>query len=365
MVTYLRDVTDALKRMGRQVVHLCVGKHLAPAGSMDEGWFARPGTGIRQDRHAEEAIVALLAEIGPSVLHFHGIEHVMRPRFLDRLARRWPSAITLHDVGRFCPKGTRLRRDRSICLRGQGVGCVASGCFLPQGVSDLKRLALASARNRALSAMGRIICPSAYIADLARAHGIPADRLRVLHNFSRFPERNETRSGEGRLLFVGRMEPEKGFDHLVAALQALDDLSWHLTAIGIGSLRAMGEQALPADRVTWRDPVTPDDLDAAYLDADLLVLPYVQPESFGMVGIEALSQGCPVVGFPAGGAAEWMRTEFGAEPVSQNDTAALAAAIRRHLIAPPTPPRHPWTNSADSHAAALAALYDEVRAHHA
>ncbi len=365
---YLSGLTDALRDTGHEVVHLALGRDLARAGSRDEGWLTRPCRGVRRSRALEADILDLLQDLDPGALHFHGVDFVMPPAFLQQIARRWPTVATLHDVGMFCPKRTRMRRDDSVCGLRRGAVCLATRCFRPfQGaspISELVNMALANRRIAAFSDIGRIVCPSRYIADLAQLHGMPADRMRVVPNFSRFPRRHSERPGDRQILFVGRMEREKGFELLIRTLGQLGDLRWHLTAIGAGPLRDLATERLGQGRVTLLDPVAPEALDNAYRAADLLVLPYLMPESFGMVGVEALSQGCPVIGFPVGGAGDWMTPQYGAIPVTPGDVGALANAIRDALDAPPEPSTADWPFGIAAHASRMAAIYDEARLEH-
>ncbi len=368
VVSYLIDIAEALRDAGHTVIQLAVGKDLPPEGSADEGWITRPASGVRRNHAEETEITDLLRGVSPDVVHFHGIDYVMHPALRHHLSQSWPTVLTLHDVGLFCPKGTRLRRDQTECTLRRGAICLASGCHRPWQTDDMKgsllNLALATRRLAACGAPARIVCPSRYIADLGAQHGLPQDRLRVVHNFSRFAPQRPPRPNTGQLLFVGRMERTKGFDILIDALQRLPDVPWHLHAIGFGSLRDSATSQLGSDRVTITDPLPLQDLPQQFQNADMIVLPYKQPESFGMVGVEALSQGCPVLGFPAGGAAEWMRPEFGATPVRSPSAAALAQAIRDALETPPVLPDAPWPFTLQAHVAQLEAVYNEARAHH-
>ena len=118
------------------------------------------------------------------------------------------------------------------------------------------------------------------------------------------------------LLFVGRMEPLKGGDVLLEALpRAAARLSRPitLTLAGDGSLRLEWEararrvcshnSAITVNFTGWlgRPAMT-----ALFAASDLLVVPSLWPEPFGLIGPEAGMLGLPVAAFAVGGIAQWL-----------------------------------------------------------
>ena len=109
---------------------------------------------------------------------------------------------------------------------------------------------------------------------------------------SRFP-------GKNILLSVGRLVPYKGYDYLIEAMQYLPD-TCHLVIGGTGPLQQQLENRVAAlqlqDRVTLLGYVPDEDLPAWFTACDVFVLPSVmKTEAFGIVQIEAMSCGKPVV----------------------------------------------------------------------
>lgn len=149
----------------------------------------------------------------------------------------------------------------------------------------------------------------------------PAD-FHVLPNAIALPPPPETRPPRApgrpaRLLFVGRAdEPRKGFAVLQAALQQLE-----ATDPGAFVLDAIG-------RGTPRGEVSAAELSAAWTSADLCVVPSLGGESFGLVALEALAHGVPVVATRIRGYAGWLDGAGVGALVPPGDAPALAAAIR-------------------------------------
>lgn len=159
----------------------------------------------------------------------------------------------------------------------------------------------------------------------------PAKYELVPHGI-RLPPANEMRPlrppGEPvRLLFVGRAdEPRKGFAVLREAFRQLT-----CEHPGCYALTVVGpNEALATDRsITWRGKLTEPELRAAYAGADIVVVPSLGGESFGLVALEALAHGVPVVASRIHGYAEWLDGTGTGELVPPGEAAALAAAIRR------------------------------------
>jgi rhamnosyl/mannosyltransferase len=106
-----------------------------------------------------------------------------------------------------------------------------------------------------------------------------------------------TDAGQHVLLFVGRLVPYKGVDVL---LRAMVGIPARLVIIGDGPLRGeLGQLASDlgvADRVRFAGTLSDPEVVAHYHACDMLVLPSVtRAEAFGMVQIEAMACGKPVI----------------------------------------------------------------------
>jgi len=150
-------------------------------------------------------------------------------------------------------------------------------------------------------------------------------------------EEIRSQSGGPIVLFVGRLVPYKGVDVL---LDAMRSISAALVLVGDGPLRQelqrKAESAGIADRVRFAGEVTAEELAALYRACELVVLPSVtRQEAFGVVQIEAMARGKPVVSTRVGTGVDWVNLdgETGLV-VPPGDAAALGAAIDRLLRDP-------------------------------
>jgi glycogen synthase len=123
------------------------------------------------------------------------------------------------------------------------------------------------------------------------------------------------------LLFVGRLDPRKGADVALAALE-------HLPPQATLTLAGPGEADSGA-RVRALGPVPQSDLPYVYAAADVVLFPSRWEEPWGLVPLEAMGLGRPVVATATGGSAEYLRDGVNALVVERDDPAAVAEAVRR------------------------------------
>ena len=132
------------------------------------------------------------------------------------------------------------------------------------------------------------------------------------------------------VLFVGRLVPYKGVDVL---LRAARNVRARIVIVGEGPLRpALEQQAREleiADRTEFAGNATAEELSALYNACDLLVLPSVtRAEAFGMVQLEAMSCGKPVISTDLPSGVPWVNQQgVTGLTVPPGDAPALASAI--------------------------------------
>jgi len=145
----------------------------------------------------------------------------------------------------------------------------------------------------------------------------------------------QTRYGSPLWLCVGRLIYYKGLHVALAALRAVPGT---LLVIGTGpleaDLRAKAAELGVADRVVFHGHATSEQLVGAYYAATALWFPSIaRSEGFGLVQVEAMASGCPVINtaIPGSGVPWVCRHEQEGLTVPVNDPSALAAAAHRIL----------------------------------
>jgi glycosyltransferase involved in cell wall biosynthesis len=273
--------------------------------------------------------------------------------------RIWANAARLADVVRENDISILHARSRApawsawLAARRTGARFVATYHGIYNAKGALKR------RYNAIMTKGdAIIANSAYTADhVVKEHGTARDRITVIPrgididlltpgNVS--PERIEAIRTGWRLepakpviLLPGRLTRWKGQLDFIAALARLPDRNWQAVMAGDAQARD-GYVAALNDAVAAaglgphvRIPGHCSDMPAAFMVADVIVAPSIEPEAFGRVAVEAQAMGRPLVASRLGAQTETVRdgeTGFLVEP---GNSGALAAGIVQALAQSP------------------------------
>ena len=142
---------------------------------------------------------------------------------------------------------------------------------------------------------------------------------------------------DGRLLFtVRKLGPRYGLDMAIRAIAPLARAGRCTFMIaGDGPLRphlaALVQQLGAADGIRFSGALDEDQLSLAYQAADLFLLPTSALECFGLVVLEALAFGCPVLSTDAGAIPELMRSILPDFVVPVGDSATLRVKTEAFL----------------------------------
>lgn len=149
--------------------------------------------------------------------------------------------------------------------------------------------------------------------------------------------------GDANILFVGRIEPLKGVDTLLRAMSILQERhpqaieNTCLAIVGgdpwtddldteMGRLQQLRQELGIHDLVTFLGAKDQDVLPYYYAGAEMVVMPS-HYESFGMVALEAMAMGTPVIASEVGGLAHLVQHGVNGYHVPSRDPEALAARI--------------------------------------
>jgi len=258
---------------------------------------------LAPDPPAIRRTLEVLASERPDILHLHE-PLVPGPALTALLAGNVPTVGTFHASGRV-PAYVWLR---------PGVRAVARRIGLRTAVSPEAR-ALA---ERWLGGACHVLPNGVEIERFAKAG--------ELH----LPPPSISGAAEGRaILFVGRHEPRKGLEVLLEAFRHLDRDAV-LWVVGEGpNTSALAASAPPG--VEWLGRVGDDELAQRLRAATLFCAPSLHGESFGVVLLEAMAAGTPVIASDISGYRDVARDGKEAVLVPPGDPAALADGLRRVL----------------------------------
>ena len=344
-----RDVAVRLAERGHDLAVLCADTRLpgvADATDVHEAavhrrlqiylrdgelWSpsVRARLGIERDNQA--ALTAALDAHRPEVVSvWHmgamslGLLKTLRRRGIPMVfaaCDEWPAYETKLDAWARLWRGSRWRAMAGRAVeRITGVPTVVTelgtaGAYL--WVSDLTRsrvVANSSWRFPLSAIVGSGI--DTRVFPIASAGGRPSDR----------PWR-------WQLLYAGRFDPRKGIETVVRALAHLPPQA-RLRLCGKGGAPEQARLEAIAQELGVRERITFEDLDRptlalAYRDADAVVFPSEWEEPFGLVPVEAMACGTPVLATRTGGSAEFLFDEQNCLYFPPRDAVALAEALRR------------------------------------
>jgi glycosyltransferase involved in cell wall biosynthesis len=214
-----------------------------------------------------------------------------------------------------------------------GLGALSSGRPAVSTVHNTRGDGAArDALLRALPRRNLYVGVSPAASDFAIDAGAPVGSVRCIPNgidLGRFPSSPWTAGPPWRLLFVGRLTRQKGVDRLIRAMVGLESVS--LEIVGEGeeevALRTLArELGVPVTFSGWVPDVA-----HRYADAHLLVLPS-RWEGFGLVAVEAMAAGRPVLGCAVDGLADVLG-EVGI-CIEGEGVEGLRQSIKAALLAP-------------------------------
>jgi phosphatidyl-myo-inositol alpha-mannosyltransferase len=194
--------------------------------------------------------------------------------------------------------------------------------------------------RRVLSHLAAAVAVSEAAAEYhAAALGVAARRFRIVPNGVDLARFDGARPLEGlhdpgvpTLAFVGRLEPRKGLEILIRAFTRLkaDRPDLRLLVVGEGPERERCQALLPARLradVVFLGRVDVEELPGCYAAADVYVSPALGGESFGIVLLEAMAAGRPVVASDLPGYRSVLRDGLQGCLVPPNDPVALATTL--------------------------------------
>ncbi len=278
----------------------------------------------------------LIAAFAPDILFLHKVED---PARVAELARRYPTVRMVHDHDLVC-----LRRHKyfpltgRVCDRAAGAACYFNLCCLQRAAPGstllvtLKGLGEVKAAIRAHREVRRLMVGSRWMERELVMNGLAPERVVIVPPIpaALAQARPVPPSPEPEVLYVGQVIRGKGVDLLLKALAGVPG-DWHATVVGTGhhldACRALAGGLKIADRVTFAGWVPHVALEPYYARAAVCVVPSRWPEPFGMVGVEAMARGRPVVAFAVGGIPDWLADGVTGILAPEGDTVALGTAI--------------------------------------
>ena len=195
--------------------------------------------------------------------------------------------------------------------------------LLGQGFDALNVYLRKRIEKKVLASAERIIVLSEFTRDkLTQVYRTPSDRISIIPggvDIRRFHPADDRKTIRIRLglpvhrfilLTVRNLVPRMGLENLIAAMRVVVDAVPEILLFigGTGplgaSLRRQRDELELQENIFFTGFIPEADLPDYYRSADVFVLPTIELEGFGLVTLEALASGTPVLGTPIGGTRE-------------------------------------------------------------
>jgi glycosyltransferase involved in cell wall biosynthesis len=335
--TVLFSVLDALEEKG--VTNVVVHQHASDVRTDWRHVYKIPGLGDPNSSQASivaDTLGQIIQEEKPDVIQIHDI---CNPDVVEISRRYAPIVQSVYNHSFYCPGGAKyLPVLGRICERPVGTGCLVSA-FITHCNSVRPRVLMSSYdRSRRMMKNNRglvFLALTNYQAECLLKNGCAPEAVKVLHPFTNLPVLPTERE-ERRILFVGRIVKQKGLDRLIDAIQYIDP-SCRLVVNGDGpelkTAKEIAQRLGMASRIDFLGWTGREELARCYAESAVVVVPSIWPEPFGMVGIEAMSYGKPVVAFDVGGISDWLEdgvTGFLIEPYDLREMAKKIDYLLKH-----------------------------------
>lgn len=286
------------------------------------------------------------------------VTRIVRQSFPVRMARyaaasrpllAWANLVYAHQLGLPLLGDRHARRVIKIVGDLGWERAVRRGWIAPTEDIDLyqtRRYGLAANADRARLAReartyDAVIVPSAYLKRMVVGWGVPDERVRVIYNALppdlTVPDVTQTEARarlnlpEGPLvLYVGRVLPWKGVDHLIAALADAPGVQLAVAGDGpaLEAAQALAAASEAGRRVTFLGRVPRDGMPLYMKAADYVAL-YSGYEGLSHTLLESLRVGTPVIASDKGGNPEVVEHGVNGLLVPYVNIEALATSLRQ------------------------------------
>ena len=290
-----------------------------------------------KDREAERRVSGVLNEQKPDVVHVHNVQNLGALRACLSYGR---TVMTAHDYRSICPANTFFfKRTQEVCGKDHGeLGCFATTitkhCVTPrpQYGAYFYRRVRTTLRNA--DKFAKIIAPSQGARERLVRAGFDSADVDVLPYFCPIDPAPKPRPLPARttITFMGRLAPNKGHEYFVEALGLLPN---KVQGVMVGNFRNGVEEEMRSlarrfgceDRLELRQWASRDEVLLVLDQTTVFIFPSLWQETLGIVGLEALARGVPVVASDIGGVREWLRDGRNGRLVTPKSAAEIRDAV--------------------------------------
>lgn len=346
--TYCLELLSHLPQMGHEIYWLAHGEQEPTASNhmviphFNEGKLNYFCSKYFFNQKAYLAIKEKLEEIKPDVVHLHHDRYYTFSVAKALKDLQIPVIQTIHDYTMLCPSqyypdlyydtpGTKNRKDNCQLICSQGT-CLPLKSRIGHPFAHDRKRKIVQNNIQTFVAPSTKLKEYLELAGFKNVHFIPFFVDEKQWSF------DSSRNVKNKILFVGRIETNKGIYHLINAVKTLkkEIQDIQLMIAGTGSQFVPIQEKIKIENldsfIQLAGFVDYQEIGQYYENANVLVVPSLDMEQFGLIGIEGLASGTAVIGSDTGGIPEWCIHEKTGLLFNPDNPSELTQNIRRMLL---------------------------------
>jgi glycosyltransferase involved in cell wall biosynthesis len=311
MERYFETLRDGLRAAGHDARLLTSTAGTAAGGTADYRALGSNSTTAQAflqvvNPFAVAGVRAAVRDLRPELALVGMVEQHLSPAVLSVLGSV-PTLLSVGDYKPVCPIHSKLLPSDDICEVPAGLVCWRGGCVgLAHWLRDRPRYALF---RFGIARADRVLACSAWLQHSLAAAGIRAEAI-VLPSPRPSPDYVRAPTATPRFVFVGRLSREKGVASLIRAFARAREAvpAAELRIVGDGDERPSLEQLSASlgqsASISFRGSLPLAGVERELAPAWASVVPSLWAEPLGLVAVEAIVRGVPVIASSSGGLAE-------------------------------------------------------------
>ena len=257
---------------------------------------------------AKRKIAKMLDDFQPDVAHIHNIYHHISPSILSEIKKRKiPIAMTIHDYNLICPNYSLVTNGKNWedLKENKLINFVRYKYFKNSYIQSFLvyvEYAFYKFFKFYEKAIDLYISPSEFTKEKLITGGISAEKIKVIPHFTNTDYTGATCDLKNRTKYVfcfGSISKDKGSDKLINIFKNLPDINLYLAGEVENNFTIPKEKNIKLLGFLNRKKIK------KYIQNSLFVVSSSQlPETFGLIALEAIANGKPVICFNAGAGSE-------------------------------------------------------------
>lgn len=235
------------------------------------------------NKEYKEEIEKIISLINPDIIHcnnFYGAS----PELWNILSKsKIPIVQTIHDYWNICPRSTLIKSNNKVCKECKLI------CKFYRKYFDKKS-----------KYVSKFIFPSKFMKAEFDNINMYKNKTLTINNFLDIDYekvkdiinlKKQRVNSKIKYAYVGRLEKIKGIDLIINEFNKLKDFDYELHICGDGSLKDLIINN-ESEKIIYHGKVDEKTRDSILMDCDILIVPSLWNEPFGLVAIEGMRFGC-------------------------------------------------------------------------